>query len=180
MKKKKNNSAKEKSKKIIQKNKEEIKISEIEKEVKKAEEEIKNDEEVFEEPIRQIPLSAGAPVLERIIQREAPAQIIEASRESEQKEEKKIDYSPDSQSNYGFERSREDEGKKYESSFTPPVLSRREISTREMKQNFLNPQNERFENRMNETQLNEIDFIENEKKLPFEEQQKKYKRFRLR
>ena len=179
MKKAKKNS-KKKAKKSEEK-KEESRLEEEIKEVKKAEKEIEQD--FFEEPVRQIPMIAetGAPVLERIIQRETIQTQISAETEPE-RNEKRIDYSPNSnQPNYGFQRNAaESEEKKYETNFVPPVLSRREMPFNATRQEFLKPPAETWSSKINESQLNEIEFIEEERKLPFEEQQKKYKRFKFR
>jgi hypothetical protein len=156
-------------------------IKEIKKEVKKIEE---DEEDFFEEPVRQIPVSAEAeaPVLERIVQRETSNTIIETNQERAEENKKRIDYSPNSnQPNYGFQRNTaEDEERKYETNFAPPVLSRREISPREIRQEFLKPREENIDNNINEQLLNEIEFVEEERRLPFEEEQKKYKRLKLR
>ncbi len=178
------------------KSKEEKQESKIEEEVREAEKaithrlrEILNDEEkeIEERGIEQFEfqeslpsIEAKAPVLERIIQREIPSPIMEIEPERREANERRIDYSPATETNYGFERREENnEEKKYESNFVPPVLSRREMPTNAMRQEFLKPQSENWSNRMNEPQLNEIDFIEEETRLPFEEQ-KKYKRAKLR
>lgn len=182
MKRKKISSKKRKNKskkKIEEKKREELKLEEI-KEIKKTEDE----EEFFEEPVRQISSSQeiSAPILERIIQRETSAPSIEFNQElAEERGERRTDYSLNpNQLNYLPAARQEGEEKKYETDFVPPVLSRREISARELRQDFLKPQNEAQGNKTNEAWLNEVDFIEEERKLPFEEKQKKYKRFRLR
>jgi hypothetical protein len=169
-----------KKRKKSEEKKKESKLEEGIKEVKKAEKEIEQD--FFEEPVRQIPIAEiGAPVLERIIQRETISTQISAETEQE-KNEKRIDYSPNSnQPNYGFQRNTEkDEEKKYETNFAPPVLTRREMPSNATRQEFINPQAETWSNKINESKLNEIEFIEEERRLPFEEEQKKYKRFKLR
>jgi hypothetical protein len=48
-----------------------------------------------------------------------------------------------------------------------------------MRQEFLHPSGEAWQKGANENQLGGIDIIEKETRLPFEEQ-KKYKRFKLR
>ena len=102
------------------------------------------------------------------------------TNQQEEREERRIDYSAQNQPNYGFERNTKDkEEKKYESSFVPPILSRREISGSEMKQEFLRPREETWQKGTNEQQLGEIDVIREKARLPFEEQ-KKYKRHKLR
>jgi hypothetical protein len=177
MKRKKINS-KKKTKKFGEK-KEESRLEEEIRAVKKTEKEI--EQEFFEEPIRQIPIAEmRAPVLERIIQRENISTQISVETEPE-KNEKRIDYSPAANSNYGFSRNTtKDEEKKYETNFVPPVLSRREMPSNVMRQEFINPQGENWGNKIHESQLNEIEFIEEERRLPFEEEQKKYKRFKFR
>jgi len=182
MKKIKKNSKKRKKKKFEEK-KEETKLEE---EVKEAEKEIEKkaelEEDFFEEPIRRIPISAetSSPVLERIIQREIPNPIIETTQEREEINERRIDYSPTTQTNYGFERRRENEEKKYESNFVPPVLSSRE-TLNAIRPEFLKSQTETWTPaRGNNQEFIESEFIEEERKLPFEEHQKKYKRTRLR
>jgi len=140
-------------------------------------------EEDFFEPVRQLPIQeeTRAPVLERIIQSQEPIMPMQQfTNQQEEREERRIDYSAQNQPNYGFERNTKDkEEKKYESSFVPPILSRREISGSEMKQEFLRPREETWQKGTNEQQLGEIDVIMEEARLPFEEQ-KKYKRFKLR
>lgn len=177
---KKTNSKKKGKKKSKIEEKEETKLEE---EIKQAEKEIE-EKEFFEEPVRQIPISAEikAPVLERIIERQTiPLQNPVETEAERRAGEGRIDYSPASnEPNYGFTRNiREDEEKKYETSFIPPVLTRREISENEIRQEFLKQPAESWSNRIDESQLNKIDFIEEGTKLPFEEQ-KKYKRFKLR
>jgi len=175
---------KEKSKKSEEKESRlEEEIKEVKKEEKEIERNAEQEDDFFEEPIRQIPISAeiGAPVLERIIQKNAPIDNPIEIEQPRERGERRIDYSPASnQPNYGFARNREEnQEKKYESTFVPPVLSRREISGNEMKQEFLRPQGEAWNNRTNEHQLENVDVMEQETRLPFEEQ-KKYKRHKLR
>ena len=182
---------KEKKKKTKEKAKQEEKLEE---EIKAAEKEIEKTEaepEFFEEPIRQIPISTEtAPVLERIIERQTQEQIIPpedfANREkAEQSRERRVDYSPVSnQPNYGFQRDATEENreKKYESAFVPPVLSRREIFREEMRQEFLHPQQEiqNKEKGTDETLLEGIEILKQDMKPMFGEEEKKYKRHRLR
>jgi len=154
----------------------------LEEEIKEAEKEIEQDS--FEEPTRTIPIQTetSAPVLERIIQRQEQVEPIQQfTNQREERRERRIDYSPASnQPDYGFERATEEnEGKKYESTFVPPVLSRREIQTEGMRQEFLRPSGETGTNENRQNQLEGIDILEEETRLPFEEQ-KKYKRFKLR
>jgi len=157
-----------------------------EEEVEKKDEEENGEQEFFEEPVRQFQTQEiRAPILERIIQREVPINnMIETqpeTREREEREERRIDYSPASnQPNYGFTGNREEnKEKKYESTFVPPVLSTREVFRNERRQEFLRPREEMLNNRINEQQLDDINVMESETRLPFEEQ-KKYKRFKLR
>jgi hypothetical protein len=165
-------SKKDKKEKIIK-----IEDSLIDK-IEESEKEI--EEEKIEEPIREIPIitEARAPVLERIIQREIIENPVPITT-GQERNEKRIDYSPTEKTNYGFVNV-EPEEKKYETEFVPPVLTRRETSQREMRQEFLNPQTDTWSSKIHEPRLSEIDFIEEERKLPFEEQQKKYKRFKFR
>jgi len=175
--------SKKKEKKKSKKPEEKKEETKLEQEIKQAEKAIEIEQDSFEEPLIQIPISTEtkAPVLERIIQKAEQAPIQEFTNQEQERGERRIDYSPVSnQPNYGFERhSDEEQEKKYESTFVPPVLSRREIFGNEMKQEFLRPQEEIWSNRRNEQQLEEIDIMEKETKLPFEEQ-KKYKRVKLR
>lgn len=196
MKKIKNNS----KKKRINKKQEKKKETKLEEEIKKAEKaithrlrEIQNNEEkeieqdseskqeFFEEPIRQLPISSSsnAPVLERIIEREIPNPIIEQPIQArEETNERRIEYSPTKDTNYNSERIVEGEEKNYESVFVPPVLSRREESNT-VRPEFLKPQSEAWTQvRRDDNQFIESEFIEEERKLPFEEQ-KKYKRTKL-
>jgi len=176
----KKNSKKKKTKKSEkrQKAKPLAEETKLEKEVKNAEE-----EEFFEEPVRQISISEEikAPVLERVIERQIPIQNQFEIQLPEETRERRIDYSPVSnEPNYSFTRTTtEEEEKKYETNFVPPVLTRREIQEREIRQEFLKPPAEDWGNRIDESLLNEIGFLEDERKLPFEEQ-KKYKRLKLR
>ena len=185
MKKLKKNSEKPKKKtKKFEERKEETKLEE---EITKAEEEIEESrEEFFEEPVRQLPISSqtSAPVLERIIENQTPAEIpVESSFSTEQREAREqpaVNYAPANEPQYGFRRTeREDKEKKYETNFVPPVLSRREFSQEGIRREFLKP-SENVWNPSSEQQIDEIDFIEQEARLPFEEQQKKYKRTKLR
>jgi len=141
------------------------------------------EQEFFEEPIRTIPISieTSSPVLERIIQRQEQMPVENFTNQQEERGERRIDYSPaTNQPNYGFQRNTEQEEKqKYESSFVPPVLSRREMSGSGMRQEFLHPQNETWQGGRSEAQLEGIDILENETRLPFETENK-YKGFRLR
>jgi len=182
---------KKKIKKSEEKKKEETKLEE---EVKDAEKEIEKEHEneqqpEFFEPVRQIPISTEtAPVLERIIERQTQEQIIPpedfANREkAEQSRERRVDYSPVSnQPNYGFQRDATEENreKKYESAFVPPVLSRREIFREEMKQEFLRPQQEVQNKETDETLLEGIEILKQDMMPMFGEEEKKYKRHRLR
>ena len=153
----------------------------LEEEIKEAEKEIEQDS--FEEPARTIPIQTetSAPVLERIIQRQEQMPVEQFANQREERRERKIDYSTASnQPDYGFERTTQENGqKKYESTFVPPVLSRREIQTEGMRQEFLRPSGETGTNENMQNQLVGIGIIEQETRLPFEEQ-KKYKRFKLR
>ena len=106
---------------------------------------------------------------------------IEIEPFGEAREEAKINYSPTNEPNYGFARNKEeDKEKKYETNFVPPVLTRREFSTENMRREFLKSPEQTWNSQTNEQQLDDIDFIQEETRLPFEEQQKKYKRARLR
>ena len=195
MKKIKNNSKKKKDKKS--RKKEETKLEEEVKEAEKSithrlretqndeekeiEQNSESEQEFFEEPIRQIPIStSGAPVLERIIEREIPNPVIEQPIQArEETNERRIEYSATTDTNYGFETRRENsDEKKYESSFVPPVLSRRE-ELNAVRPEFLRPQTETWTpTRTNNDEFIESEFIEEERKLPFEER-KKYKRTKL-
>lgn len=164
--------------------KSEEKKEKLEEEIKKAEEEV--EEDFFEEPVRQIPTitEVSAPVLERIIQRqplEMQNTIETGQPERETREEGRINYTATNEPNYGFARNTEEnEEKKYETTFVPPVLTRREFSEEGMRREFLKPSENVWAPSQDERQLSEIDFIEQETRLPFEEQQKKYKRTKLR
>ncbi len=179
-----------KKKKKTKKSEQENSVNEerLEEEIIEAEKEIRNEEPeetFFDEPITRLPIQerTNAPVLERLIQRQEqiiPEEFINQQEQRNDREERRIDYSPTSnQPNYGFQRNTNDEEKKYESTFVPPVLSRREIQGDGMRQEFLRPQTETWQNRTSEQQLENIDIIEQETKIPFEEQ-RKYKRHRLK
>ncbi len=189
MKDKKASSNKKESRKA-KKPKEKKEETKLEEELKEAEREIKDkpstEQEFFEEPVRQLPITeAKAPVLERIIQNQE--QIISTEDFNErndriEREERRIDYSPVSNApDYSFQRSAREENKdkKYESSFVPPVLSRREIFKDETRQEFLRPAANPWREHEQQEETNEIELLSQELKLPFEEQ-KKYKRHKLR
>ncbi len=159
--------------------KEERKISEIEKEVKKAEKEIEEEKSgIREERISEFPapMNVKAPVLERI----ASQQIMETPAErnmQEISEEKKIDYAASNEPKYSTGRIREEE-RKYETSFIPPVLAREESMGR--RQEFLRPtERTTWEGHDRDSQFVEAGSIEQERLLPFEGEQKKYKKVRL-
>ncbi len=161
---------------------EEKKETKLEEEIIKIEKQIK-EEDFFEEPVRQLPISAesSAPVLERIIQREIPTPIVEQQAERETAgNESRINYTSANEPQYGFQRNTaNDEEKKYETNFVPPVLSRREFSA-DMKREFLKSPEQAWGSKADEQGLEEINFMEEKRRLPFEEQQKKYRRAKLR
>jgi len=183
--------SKKKENKKTKKTKEKAKQEEkLEEEIKAAEKEIEKTEaepEFFEEPIRQLPITeVKAPVLERIIETQPEQQIPTESFTDRinrtEREERRIDYFPASnEPNYSFQRNREEnEEKKYESNFVPPVLSTREIFRQERRQEFLRPQQEVQSQREEETLLEGIELLKQDMKLPFEQEQRKYKRHKLR
>ncbi len=156
-------------------NKEETKL---EREIKEAENEIKGEETVErQEAIREfLPVTEiKAPVLERIMQRQAPIQPVVG--EQRQENERRIDYSVN-QPNYTARNTTEEDERKYETNFVPPVLTRRDFTDNSMRREFLKPQ-ERVWGNIDESELNEVEFFEEERKLPFEEQ-KKYKKYKFR
>ncbi len=172
-----------KTKKVSKKKskKEEVKEERLEEEIREAEKEIENEIDFFDEP-RTIPIQqeVKAPVLERIIQRETPMPVPIEPQGEEREEEKRINYSVN-EPQYNFARNaKEDEEKKYETNFVPPVLTRQEFSEEGMRREFLKSPEQAWQNQGNESQLSDLDFIESETRLPFEEQQKKYKRAKLR
>ncbi len=169
--------SKKEKKRIIKK--EQKKISEIEEEVKKAEKEIEEEKsEIREERISEFltPMNIKAPVLERI----ASQQRMETPAERNMQEksgEKKIDYAASNEPKYSTGIIREEE-KKYETSFIPPVLARDESMNR--KHEFLRPTEKMtWERQTNQdSQFIETDVIEHGR-LPFEGEQKKYKKIKF-
>ena len=162
---------------------EEKQETKLEKDIEKVEEKIERMEEI-EQGIRInefLPITdSKAPVLERIIQREIPVQSSQIEIEQrERTDDRRVDYAPVSNApNYGFARNTantDDDERKYETAFVPPVLSRVETA-RNMRQEFIRPQTGIW-NDGNEQQT-DIEFMQTETKLPFEEQQKKYRRFK--
>jgi hypothetical protein len=142
--------------------------------------------EFFETQIKPS-ASAKAPVLEKIMQSEEFSQIPDIIETSQREIKNEMD---EGRGNYASSSNTPkylsgrteniDENKKYESNFVPPVLKNREIPSHSLRQEFSNQSNERWRNQASEQKMNEIDFIEHERRLPFEEAREKYKRVNLR
>jgi hypothetical protein len=181
MKNKKTNSKKIRQRRKKKQKKHKQKEGELEEEIKKIEEEIK-EENFFEEPIREIsiPAEIKAPVLERIIEKQIPPMQNQFETQPEPEiNQRRIDYSPfPKEPAYNFTRTTEDEEKKYETSFIPPVLTKKEVLEKEIKQEFLKPPTESWSNKIDESRLSEIEFVKEETGLPLEEQ-KKYKKLKI-
>lgn len=180
MKKKKIYSKKKKKKIKKEKPKEE---SEIEEEIKEAEKEIEKKDIIEREGIKEflLPTEVKAPVLERIaIQRpiEEPPIIPEIDLTEKSGRERRIDYSSVSnEPKYTSEIGRGEE-KKYETTFIPPVLTRREISNRE---DFFRPREDTWgeAKQISETPQQFEIMDTTGRRLPFEEEQKKYKKVKF-
>ncbi len=158
-------------KKIIEK-------SELEKEL---EDSVENQEQEFREtPSPQIETTSRAPVLERI---ETPAINLEENlpqQTENQEERQEINYvqnQPKYADTAGQERT---EKRRYESSFQAPVLEPQRTETN--RGNFLMRGNEpRLQQEQNsEDRTMETPTMENERRLPFEQEQRKYKKVNFR
>lgn len=171
-------SVSKKEKKITKK--EEKKISEIEKEVGQAEKEIKEERaEKTEKRISEFLTlnNVKAPVLERIASQQRTENQAETEQQNRTRREGKIDYSASNEPKYGAVRIKKEE-KKYETSFVPPVLTRNEPIGR--RQEFLRPTETSTWDRQNSqgSQFIETGTIAHGR-LPFEGEQKKYKKVRF-
>lgn len=185
MPKKKTNS---KSKNSKSKKKIEIKIDEsiLEKEIKETEkeeekEEVESRQEEFNEFIESSPkIASSSPVLEKVRAIEKVPEIELPQVQQDKTETRRINYVISNEPKYSTLRREEDpDEKKYESVFIPPVLSRREIRA-SMRQEFLSP-TERLMADENNPSLRFIEWenFDDAARLPFEKNEKKYKKFRL-
>jgi hypothetical protein len=179
-----------KNKKTVSKKKKEKKKEaeeeKLEEEIEKAEKEIEKEEMGGRrEQIKEflMPAEVKAPVLERVIIREPviPTQNQFEMQQKERTEERKIDYGISNEPKYsaGRDIQTEQEEKKYETTFIPPVLTRRETQGRE--EFFRQTKTAWGEaKQINETPQQFEALETTRKKLPFEEEQKKYKRVKFR
>ncbi|MCX6747260.1 MAG: hypothetical protein NTU63_03970 [Candidatus Pacearchaeota archaeon] len=168
--------------------KSEGKESDLEKKVeeKNEEEEIEEEFNEFKEFVPQVApqIATRSPVLERINRVTQTQQEVEIPNQTAKTENKRIDYSTVSnltnEPKYNFSVNDEQEERKYETNFVPPVLSRKDSQS--MRQEFLMPSDRSWksENSNIDSQSVEWDIFEDIKKLPFETEQKKYKPFRLK
>jgi len=175
--KKKSVSKKRKEKRIRKEKPEE---SEIEEEIENAEkeinlEELTKTENGAEENIKNFLISekVKAPVLERIANQETIPSFVQIGTERETPE-RKIDYAISNEPKYSAGTTFLQEEKKYETTFIPPSLTQRETPERE----FFMPMKNAWEEtkQISETPEQFGMFESKRKKLPFEEEQKKYKR----
>ncbi len=174
-KKKENKSKQESSKKI------KIDESMLEKEVEEVEEKKEDEQKEFNEFIESSPqVTAKAPILEKVRAMER-IQEIELPSAKQETTERRIDYVAKSNApKYSvFGRTGEEEEKKYESVFIPPVLSRREMRATRTHE-LLRPSEQMLTDENNPSlQFVEWENFEDSAGLPFEKQEKKYKKFRL-
>ena len=176
-------------KKISKKKKKEDKEkkeSEIEEEIEEAEkeivlEEIKEEKNIDERSIREfLPLiETKAPILERIAIQETPAFNQSRTEQEETTRETKPDYTTSNEPKYSTGREIEQEERKYETTFIPPVLTRREISG--SREDFFMPKEDTWGEvrAINETPQEFETMHDEKRRLPFEEEQKKYKRIKF-
>jgi hypothetical protein len=179
MMKKKKSVSKKKEKKRKPEEKKKVEKSDLEIDIEKIEKELQPEKLPdfnFEDRIIELPSEeVKAPVLERTIRQEPmPVDFREFSREETGE---RIEYAPTNEPNYNFARTPEDEEKKYETKFVPPVLTRRQFLA-DMREE-LKPQNEAWSSKTNEKETITTDNLEEQRRLPFE-QQRKYKRHKLR
>lgn len=161
-----------KKKSVSKKNKEE----ELEEEIIEAEKEIPK-KEIIEGPTEPLTLTeVKAPVLEKIISQE-PVPMPEIAPQEIEREEKEINY-VSNEPKYSTGREVEQEERKYETSFIPPVLNQRESIGRE---EFFKPMRSAWERteQIAETPEHFERFETERRRLPFEEEQKKYKRVKF-
>jgi len=174
-----------KNKSVSKKKKKENKIKEekLEEEIKEAEkeinlEELTKTENRAEENIKNFLISeeVKAPVLERIANQETflSSSRFEPQQKKEIEEERKMDYAISNEPKYSAGTTSLQEEKKYETTFIPPSLTQRETPERE----FFMPMKSAWEEakQISETPEQFGMFESKRKKLPFEEEQKKYKR----
>lgn len=167
------NSKKKKKVKEIKKKK---KI--IEKEKSELEEELENFDEKQNEFIPSFtPVESSAPVLQKVEMAEnLETNIISHIRTQEDEKEREIDYARNAPK-YAAGREKTQREEKYESDFRAPTLEPQQITDR--RKDFFLQRNEPILD--SETGKNEIEFrtFEHEQKLPFEQQEKKYKKVKL-
>ena len=142
------------------------------------------EEKIIESDVsefRESPVSTEtrAPVLERI-RTQVPIRE-ERNIPQDETQEKRINYTVSNEPKYStITTSVEREEKKYESSFTPPVLTKRNMQVPE-RQNFLKPSDTLWMDRGNSAEQSiDTDSPEERAGLPFENEQKKYRRFKIR
>jgi hypothetical protein len=173
-----------KKKSVSKKKKEEqIKEEKLEEEIEDAEKEISLEELTKiknENNIQNFLISeeVKAPVLETIATQESSAiNQFESKQKKEIEEERKIDYAVSNEPKYSAGTTPLEEVKKYETTFIPPSLTQREISGRE----FFIPMKSAWEEpkQISETPEEFEVFEMGRKRLPFEEEQQKYKKIKF-
>lgn len=181
MKKRKKSSKKKKRIKKKEQKESEIEEKILEEEIKNTAEEIGKGKDI--EKREQIieflnPTEVKAPVLERIATQrpiEEPSIILPEQTE----DEKRIDYAVSNEPKYSTGREIEQEERKYETTFIPPVLTRREISGG--REDFFRPREDTWGE---VKQINEIPqqfetMRTTGERLPFEAEEKKYKKVKF-
>ena len=173
-------------KKKSPKNSKKQKITEIKKNKKiiesKKESELEENVEEFSEENEFIPsftpIETSAPVLEKISSQKTNLEesIISQSLETDKKEEKRIDYAQNSP-RYGTARENETQEKKYQSDFRAPVLEAARFT--DTNREFLMPRRQALTEMSDNREKIETGSFEHEQRLPFEQEQKKYKKVKL-
>jgi len=156
-------------------NKEEIEKNKKESSNGSGDEEPSIDDNRFVEFL-QPSTETSAPVLEKVENAPEPVDLerdITASTPDEEKP--KLDYTISDESNYSVS----EEKIKYQTNIEPPVLEPREVSEALPRQEFLNPIEGRMIDNQNDLRprIVEAGFVEKETRLPFETDEKKYKKF---
>jgi hypothetical protein len=156
---------------------------ELEEEIKNAEKEITLEElteSMPENNIRELLITKEikAPVLERIANQEEIPSFNQFETPQRETEERRIDYSVSNEPKYSAGITEQEQERKYETNFIPPVLNQREIIGRE---EFFKPMRSAWETteQMAETPGHFERFETERKRLPFEEEQKKYKKVKF-
>ena len=157
-----------KKNKTVSKKEKKVKEEKLEEEIKKTEKEIAKKEITEREEIKEFLISTEtkAPVLERIITREFPAQN-QFETQQKKAEKRRIDYSVSNEPGYSAQITEQQE-KKYETTFIPPVLAQRE--TFSGREEFFRPVKSAWgeAKQISETPQQFGAFEMTRKKLPFE------------